>query len=83
MQLTILTPQAEVLKADVRSVTVPGAVGEFQVLPGHTELLSLIQPGELLCEPESGAPLRFTVGEGHAEVTRTTVTIAVDSAVKV
>lgn len=83
MNLTILTPQAEVLRAVVKSVTIPGALGEMQVLPGHTELLTLVQPGELTCEPEAGASLRFTIGEGHAEITHTEITLAVDSAAKV
>ncbi len=80
MRLHLVTPSEEILSTAVRSVTVPGVGGEFQVLPGHTFFLTLVTNGELRCETESGE-LRFTVGPGHAEVQEDTVTVAVESAV--
>ncbi len=79
MQLHLLTPQQEVLSATVRSVTVPGAEGEFQVLPGHTFFLTLVKAGELWCETDVGEK-RYSIGEGHAEVTNDVLTVAVDCA---
>lgn len=80
MKLQLLTPQAEVCTATVYSVTIPGAEGEFQVLPGHTFFLTLVQAGELRFESDAGKESRFTIGEGHAEVAGDVVTVAVDRA---
>jgi F-type H+-transporting ATPase subunit epsilon len=79
MQLKILTPQDAVLDQAVDSVTVPGALGELQILPGHTYLLSLVQKGELRYESESGNG-GFTVTDGHAEICDDVITVAVNSA---
>ena len=81
MQLRLLTPQEEVLATQVKSVTVPGAEGELEALPGHTYLLSLITSGELRFVGESGSG-SYDVGAGHVEIQDDTVTVAVDSAVK-
>ncbi|MBM4354141.1 MAG: F0F1 ATP synthase subunit epsilon [Deltaproteobacteria bacterium] len=45
MRLTIVTPRKEVLSRDVDSVTLPGAVGEMTVLPGHAALMSVLEVG--------------------------------------
>ncbi|MBI2344351.1 MAG: hypothetical protein HYV02_08485 [Deltaproteobacteria bacterium] len=80
MELHLITPQEEILKATVRCVTIPGRCGQFQVLPGHTALLSLVQPGSLCYETTTGKSGCFAVGAGHAEVVDEVVTVAVDDA---
>ena len=42
LHLKIITPKKVVLEHEVRSVTAPGADGEFTVLPRHTKLFSLL-----------------------------------------
>lgn len=79
MKLKVITPQLQLFEGDVDVVTLPGSEGEFQVLPGHTYFLSLLQMGELSYEGQTGRA-RFRVGEGHAEVYDDVVTVAVDSA---
>lgn len=79
MRLKVITPQIQLFEGEVDLVTLPGAEGEFQVLPGHTYLLSLLQVGEMAYETR-GRSTRIRVGEGHAEVHEDVVTVAVDSA---
>lgn len=79
MKLKLITPQVQLFEGEVESVTLPGAAGEFQVLPGHTYFLSLLQSGELAYETR-GQTTRFRVEEGHAEVYEDVVTVAVDAA---
>ena len=47
LQLKVITPAGEVLSVNAESVTAPGAVGEFQVLPQHLPALSLLGGGAL------------------------------------
>ena len=47
LTLEIVTPDRALLREEVDEVVVPGAQGEFGVLPGHTPLLSTLRIGEL------------------------------------
>ena len=67
LQLEIATPKELAVSQEVSSVTVPGAEGEFGVLPNHTPFLTPIRPGKLSYE-FSGGREELAVGWGYAEV---------------
>ena len=52
LALTVLTPQRQVVVAQVDAAFLPGLLGELGILPGHTPLLALLGTGEL----------RYTIG---------------------
>ncbi|MBI4239259.1 MAG: F0F1 ATP synthase subunit epsilon [Deltaproteobacteria bacterium] len=79
MNLQILTPQAEVVRTEALSVSVPGVLGRMQILPGHTQIISLLKAGVLAYEDLKGRH-QWHVGAGHIEVVKDHVTVAVDSA---
>ena len=77
--LEIVTPERKVLAKEVDEVTLPGAAGELGVLPGHTELLSLLKPGRL--QYRDGTHLeRFAVAGGFVEVGHKKVVVLADAA---
>ena len=80
LRLDIVTPQATVFSEDVDMVTLPGATGQFGVLPGHVRLITQIVPGEVIVSRD-GQDSFLAVGEGLAEITGTTVAIATDMAI--
>jgi len=45
MKLEIISPEAVLLQAEVKSVAVPGANGEFQMLDNHAPIVSLLVEG--------------------------------------
>lgn len=47
MKLEIITPEKIVFNADVTSVAVPGADGEFQVLDNHADIISTLVKGKV------------------------------------
>src|SRR3954462_2823937 len=47
IRLTIVTPMGRALDRIVDSVAAPGVWGEFEVLPGHTFLLTELAEGEV------------------------------------
>lgn len=47
MILEIVTPEATLLHSEVSSVTVPGIVGEFQMLTNHAPIVSLLVKGKV------------------------------------
>lgn len=80
MRLHVFTPRAESLRdLEVSAVTIPGELGEMQILPGHTQLLSLVQAGELHYAGPAGAG-QLQIGAGHVEVDADVITLAVDAA---
>ncbi len=45
MKLEIISPEAVLLQAEVKSVAVPGVDGEFQMLDNHAPIVSLLEEG--------------------------------------
>ena len=79
LQLSVVTPERAVLEAEVDFVVVPGAEGEFGVLPDHEALLAPIAEGVCRYSGSSGSG-ELNVTEGFAEVTGDRVTLLVGSA---
>jgi len=77
--LEIVTPSRKLLSKEVEEMTAPGFNGEFGVLPGHTQFLTILKPGEIAfkkgTETES-----YAVGRGYAEVLPDKTTVLVDTA---
>ena len=47
MYLEIVSPEAILYKGNVNSVTVPGILGEFQMLESHAAIVSLLGKGHV------------------------------------
>ena len=47
MHLEIVSPEATLFSGEVVSVTVPGLMGEFQMLENHAPIVSLLAEGEV------------------------------------
>jgi F-type H+-transporting ATPase subunit epsilon len=77
LQLTIVTPQGTVYDGAVESVVVPGAEGDFGVLPGHERFLAPVRIGELELRAPDG--LWAAVSDGFADVAADRVVLLVDS----
>lgn len=50
MKLEIISPEAVLLQAEVKSVAVPGVDGEFQILDNHAPIVSLLTEGLIKVE---------------------------------
>ena len=77
MQLTVISPERQILSCEVSSVELPGAKGRFEILPGHYALLSSLVDGVLRYN-DGGAEDKFLpVSGGFVEVKDDTVTVCV------
>ncbi|WP_243575211.1 F0F1 ATP synthase subunit epsilon [Candidatus Cardinium sp. cByotN1] len=47
MNLSIITPKGSLFNGEVNSITLPGALGPFQVLANHASVLSSLIPGKI------------------------------------
>ena len=78
-QLQIISPASVVMDDDVRSVEIPGAEGDFGVLPGHAPFFSMIRAGVITVRMADNSTLRrFTVSSGYADVSAKGCTILSD-----
>ncbi len=78
--LEIVTPFGRTYSGTIRSCTVPGTEGEFQVLQGHAALVSLVAIGPLKIETQDGSSLHMAVSGGYCEVKDNVVKVMVESA---
>ena len=77
--LEVVTPHRLVLSQEVEEITVPGAEGEFGVLPGHTPFFTTLKIGEVMCR--TGKEQRhMAVTWGFVEVLPDRVTILAEAA---
>jgi len=74
LTLEIVTPDRSVVAEKVDEVEIPGAEGYFDVLPGHTPLLAMLQVGELWYR-KGGETVYMSIAFGFAEVLPDRVTI--------
>ena len=79
LELSIVTPAAPLVQTQVDTVVLPGAEGEFGVLPEHESLLAPLQEG-VLSYQRGGQTHRVELLGGFAEVTRERVTVLADGA---
>lgn len=55
MTLEILSPEKTLFSGEVQRVTLPGAAGEFTVLPHHAPIISSLTAGRVRYLPAGGA----------------------------
>lgn len=79
-QLDIVTPYGEIFNGKVNSVYLPGKEGEFGVLPGHCDMLALLQTGVIDIRSESSRDL-VAINWGHVSISNNKVSVLADGAV--
>jgi F-type H+-transporting ATPase subunit epsilon len=78
----LVSPTRLVFSGEAEQVDVPGAEGDFGVLPGHAPFISALRPGVLTIR--NGADVkRYFVREGFAEVNPEGLTVLAETAVPV
>lgn len=76
--LKIISPAAMVLDAHAAMVEIPGAEGDFGVLPNHAPFFSMLRPGVISIHMPDGHKRRFFATAGYADVAAEGTTILSD-----
>ena len=79
LNLNIITPSKSVFSCDVRSVTVPGTDGSFQVLKNHAPIISTLEIGLVKIELPDGSTEFYSTAGGTVEVLNNKITLLADS----
>lgn len=77
LRLHILTPGGPLVDAAVSSVSLPGALGPFEVLPGHAPLLSPLRKGAV-GYVEDGEAKTLDIAGGFVEVAADTIDVCAE-----
>ncbi len=76
--LEIISPSKTVFQGQVSSITVPGSVGNFQILKNHAPLVSTLEIGELNIKIDEQFQY-FAISGGTIEIKNNKVLILADS----
>ncbi|GMB95892.1 ATP synthase F1 subunit epsilon [Helicobacter sp. NHP22-001] len=80
LAVSIVVPQGLIFSGQVDRVTLPGAQGEFGVLKGHSNMVSLLKSGVIEIMREGQESL-IAISWGYVEVRSGSVDILADGAV--
>lgn len=79
--LEIITPEKVVYKDEISQVVVPTVNGEITILPNHINLLTQVDPGELMIKKGATAQYIAIIG-GFLEVSVNKISILANYAIK-
>lgn len=81
IELSVVTPERQLLRESVVEVVLPGANGEIGVLPGHAPLMTELGIGELTYRKEGANPTGgIAVIQGFVEILGNRVTVLAETA---
>jgi F-type H+-transporting ATPase subunit epsilon len=75
----IITPSKSAYKGQVKSITLPGTLGNFQVLFNHAPLLSSLEIGKITIEDATGQHIEYATSGGTVDVKDNKVLLLADS----
>ena len=81
-QLHLVSAEKELFVGDAHRVVLRGEMGELEVLPGHTPLISQLLPGGVKADLADGTRLDFYISGGVVEVQPHEVSVLVDTAIR-
>ncbi|MCA3183800.1 MULTISPECIES: F0F1 ATP synthase subunit epsilon [unclassified Cupriavidus] len=78
----VVSAESSIFSGQAKFVALPGETGELGILPGHTPLITRIQPGAVRIEKEDGSEEFVFVAGGILEVQPQHVTVLADTAIR-
>lgn len=79
LNLEIVTPPKSAFNGEIKSITVPGTEGRFQVLLNHAPIISTFDIGMIKVELPDGKPNYFSTAGGTIEVLDNKILVLADS----
>ncbi|MBT7944212.1 MAG: F0F1 ATP synthase subunit epsilon [Alphaproteobacteria bacterium] len=83
VEFELVSPQRLLISEPVEMVVVPGAEGDFGVLPGHSLLIATVRPGVINIHQDGKVAESIFVAGGFAEVSPERCTVLAEEAVPV
>ena len=77
--IEIITPSKSAYKGNVKSVTVPGTMGNFQILFNHAPILSSLEIGRIKIDDLNDKSILYATSGGTVEVKDNKILLLADS----
>lgn len=68
LQLNIVSPEKEIFKGEVTSITLPGTMGIFSILPHHAPIVASLKEGQVLYVTIDGEEHILDIHSGFVEM---------------
>ena len=78
MNLEIITPEKELYKGEVDSITLPGTDGEFGILRNHAPIISTLTKGEIKIIDSDNKEKNFEINGGVIEMQNNEIIVLAD-----
>lgn len=78
LHLNIVSPEKEIYDGEVESVTLPGTIGTFTILPQHAPIVSSLVSGTVTYVIEGAEEASFNIQGGFVEMSDGIVSACVD-----
>jgi len=76
LEVLILNIDSVVFEGRVKMLTAPGPLGNFAILPGHTPLITKLEPGVITIEKERSEKQEFKIkGESIVKINQFSIKI--------
>ena len=78
LQLKIVSPERILFTGEVKSVVVPGSLGEFEILENHAPIISSLEKGTVAYKLSDTDESRLEILGGFVEVQKNEVRLCVE-----
>ena len=69
LYLNIVSPEKEIYNGEVESVTLPGTIGTFTILPQHAPIVSSLREGKVMYVPTEGEEQTLDIAVSYTHLT--------------
>jgi F-type H+-transporting ATPase subunit epsilon len=80
LHVQVLSPKRSLANVSAKAVSVPGTMGDMQILPLHAPLVAEMHMGYLRVDKTEGQSLKYFVVGGYVNVFNNSVTVLADIA---
>lgn len=77
LHLSIVSPEKEIYNGEVSSVTLPGTMGVFSILPGHAPIVSSLKEGKVSYVTDEGVEHTLDIHGGFVEMSNEEASVCV------
>lgn len=78
LRLKIISPEKRIFDGEVNRVTVPGTLGEFEILVNHAPIISSLESGKVSYEIATGEFKQLEIESGFVEVQKNVISLCVE-----
>ena len=82
LQCNVVSVKESIFSGAIKMLIAKGVGGELGIMPGHTPLITLLQPGPVRVQREDGSEEVIYVSGGVLEVQPHVITLLADSAIR-